>query len=260
MELLSVEDITVLERRRRRHWFRYDMSEEVVLEGVSFTVRRGETFAVVGEERSGKHALVMALLKLQEVDSGKIVFAEVDTTALGQRHFRRLRKRLQAVFSDEFGQLTPELTVDGMFREALQVWYPRARKEDWQHRVESVMVACHLPEAIRALYPAELDAVERQQVALARALLPQPDFLICHGFTSGLDAVQEAELLNLLGRVREDLGLTMLVVTDDLAVAHQLSDTVAILHRGRILETGPAEAVVSHPKHEYTKRLVSCSL
>lgn len=260
MPLLSVENLTLLEQRRRRNWFRYDLSEKPLVQELSFELEKGGSLGLVGEARSGKHALVMALLKLQEVSGGSIHFAEVNTTAIGERHFRKLRKRLQAVFSDDFGQLVEAFTVDQMFREVLQLWYRDENREQWRERIEKVMVACRLPEAIRDLYPAELDAVERQEVALARALLCAPELLICHGFTRGLDAVQEAELLNLVRHAREEFGLTLLVVTDDLAVAHHLSEDIAVLHNGRLVETGPAEGIVSHPEHDYTKRLVSCSL
>lgn len=260
MAFLRVENLTVLHQRRRRHWFRYDVSEKTLVEDVSFELEKGKSLSLVGEENSGKRAIVMAILKLKPVASGKITFAEVETTALGDRYFRRLRRRMQAVFSEGAGQLTAEMTVDQMFLEVLRLWFPKASREEWQHRMEAAMVLCDLPEAVRALYPEELDAVERQEVALARALLVGPDLLICEGFTRGLDAVQEAELLNLIRHVREERKLTLLVATDDLAVAHYLGDAIAVLHRGRLLETGPAESVVNRPEHDYTKRLVSCCL
>ena len=120
------------------------------------------------------------------------------------------------------------------------------------------MVSCGLPEAVRDLYPVELDAVERQQVALARALLTGPELIICHGLTAGLDAVQQAELINLMRLVREDFKLTLLVVTDDLAVAQHLGDDIGLIHQGRLIEAGSVEAVVNRPEHDYTRRLVSC--
>lgn len=260
MPYLTVENLTLLQQRRRRHWFRYDITEKPLVEDVSFEVEKGKSLSLVGEENSGKRAIIMAILKMRDVASGTITFAEVETTALGDRHFRRLRKRLQAVFPDQSGQLSSGMTVDQMFLEVLRLWYPKESREEWHRRTEAVMVLCGLPEVIRPLYPRELDAVERQQVALARAMLMRPDFLICNGFTHGLDTVQEAELLNLIRHVREEMKLTLLISTDDLAVAHQLGDNIGVLHRGRLLEIGPAESVVNRPEHDYTKRLVSCCL
>lgn len=260
MPLLETDELVLLERKRRRGWFRYDLEEKASIDGVSFSVDKGKSYALVGEEQSGKHALAMALLKLHPVHSGTITFAQVVLTEIGDRHFRRLRRRFQAVFPDSFGQLTSEFTVDQMFAEVLRAWYRKEDKASWHRRIERAMIACGLPEAVRILYPAELDAVERQQVALARALLLEPELLLCHGFTRGLDAVQEAELLNLVCRVRDEYGLSLVVTTDDLAVAHQLGDDIGVLHRGKLVETGPAGEVVGHPAHDYTKRLVSCSL
>ena len=260
MPLLSVENLTLLRQQRRRRWFQYQLEEEVLIDRISFSIEKASSLAFVGEEHSGKYALCLAIMKLHEVSEGTIHFAEVETTLLGDRHFRRLRKKIQAVFSDQFGQLTPTMTVDESFREVLALWYRQEGREQWRHRIEEVMVACQLPEAIRVLYPSELDAVERQQVALARALLPKPAMLILHDFTRGMDVVEEAELLNLASKVREDLNLTLMVATDDLAVAHHLGDDIGVLHRGKLLELGNAEQVASDPEHDYTKRLVSCSV
>jgi peptide/nickel transport system ATP-binding protein len=156
--------------------------------------------------------------------------------------------------------MTPAMTVSESFREVLGVWHRRESRDQWHQRIETVMIACGLPEAVRDLYPVELDAVERQQAALARALLTGPELLICHGITAGLDSVQQSELINLVRRVREDFRLTVLVITDDLAVAHHLGDDIGVLHRGRLLESGSAESIVNRPAHDYTRRLVSCSM
>ena len=204
--------------------------------------------------------LSMAILKLEAVASGRIFFGGMDITALADRPFRIVRRRLQAVFPYSFGQLTASMTVSETFREVLGVWHRRESRDQWHHRMESVMIAVGLPEMVRDLYPVELDAVERQQVALASALLTEPELLVCHGFTAGLDAVQKTELIHLVRRLREDFRFTLLVMTDDLAVAHHLSDDIGVLHRGRLLESGGADAVIHRPRHDYTRRLVSCSL
>ncbi len=260
MELIKVDELVLLQQRLRRRWFHYGMEEKVLVDNVSFSVERHRSLAIVGEENSGKLPLTLAMLRLHEISSGKIEFREVDIHSVSERRFRMLRRGMQAVFPDSFGQLTRDLTVNQSFLEVLRLWYRRESKDDWFNRIEKVMVACGLPEALRHLYPLELDAVERQQVALARALLSSPDLLICHGLTQGLDAVEQAELLNRVMKIREDFALTILIVTDDLAVGHHLGDDIAVLHRGRILEFGDSESVVNRPQHDYTQRLVSCSV
>ncbi len=259
MELLALEDLTLKRPRLRRRWLQHRVENEVLIEDLSFTLESGDSLGLVGGERSGLLSLSLAILKLEEITSGRIVFGGIDLTTLADRSFRRVRRRLQAVFPDSFGQLTPTMTVGEAFREVLGIWHRRESREQWHHRIESVMIAVGLPEAIRDLYPVELDAVERQQVALARALLSEPELLVCHGFTEGLDAVQQAELLLLLRRIREDFRLALLVLTDDLAVARHLSEDIGILHQGRLLESGRAAEVLHRPEHDYTQRLVSCS-
>ena len=260
MELLEVEHVTLMRQRMRRRWWQHGVESDVQVEDLSFTLDRRCSLGLVGDEQSGKLPLTLAILRLQPVASGKILFGEVDLTALSERRVRSIRRRMQAVFPDHFGQLTPDLTISQSFREVLMVWYRRESKDEWHQRIEAVMIACGLPEAVRDLYPVELDAVERQQAALARALLTGPELLICYGFTDRLDAVEQAELINLVRQIREDLRLTLLVVTDDLAVAHHLGDDIGILHHGRLLELGSAETVVNRPEHDYTRRLVSCSV
>lgn len=265
MALLSVENLTLYpiserERGGGSRSLQDGFPATGVVEGVSFSVEPGTTLGLVGEEGSGKAALAEALLFLRPIEGGRMIFTDVEVTALNSRQIRRIRKQIQGVFSDDFGQLTAEFTVDQMFREVLEFWYPRESAEDWTHRIEKVMVACGLPEAVRVLYPLELDAVERQEVALARALLLEPRLLVLNGFTRRLDAVQEAELLGRIREVKEVFSLSLIVLTDDLAVARQLSDDIGVLHRGRLVELSPARELVEQPVHDYTKRLVSFSL
>jgi ABC-type microcin C transport system duplicated ATPase subunit YejF len=260
MELLEISGLTLKRPRLRKRLFQHGVDNEVIIDDLSVMLEKGSSLGLVGGEKSGALALTLAILKLGGVASGKITFGGIDLTALSERRFRPLRRRIQAVFPDHFGQLTPDLTITQAFREVLKVWHRRETRDESQARIERVMIACGLPEAVRDLYPVELDAVERQQVTLARALLTGPELLICQGFTEGLDAVQQSELINLLRRLREDFKLTLLVLTDDLAVAHHLGDDIGVLYQGKLLESGTAEAVVSRPEHDYTRRLVSCSM
>lgn len=259
MELLEAEDLVLVHHRLRRGWWRTAVEEHRLVDGLSFVLRPGGSLAIVGDSRDALSAVALAVLKQREVAEGIVRFSGVALRSLDERRFRPMRKRIQAVFPDSSGQLSPSLTVREAFRETLDVWHRRAPREERAKRVESVMIACGLPEAVQDLYPAELDAAERQLVALARALLPGPELLVCRGFTEGLDTVQQAELLHRLRHVREEFGLALLVLVDDLAVAHHLADDLAVLHRGRLAEAGPIAELTQRPGHEYTRRLVACA-
>ncbi len=259
MPLLTVENLTVIHQSARRRWFHYGMEERKHLDEISFRVEKGRCLGLVGEQASGKLPLTMAMLRLIPITEGDIIFDEIEIGTMPLRKFRRLRSRIQAVFSDDFGQLTPGFTLDHAFREVLRVWHRNLSKDEVHTRIEEVMVATGLAEAVRYLYPVELDVVERQLAALARVLLVNPDFLICHDLTRGMDAVEQSEVLNRVSDIREERNLTLMLVTDDLAVAHHMSEDIAILHRGKILESGETEQVVSRPEHDYTRRMVTCS-
>lgn len=259
MELLEVKGLTLVRERMRMGWFRRVSERETLLEDLSLRLEREAGHSLVGDDRRALLAFCLALVKRHPIAAGSIGFAGVSVSEMDEARFRPLRRRIQAVFPDAYGQLAPKLTIEEAFREVLNVWHRKAARDERHHLVESVMIACGLPEAVRGLYPAELDAVERQQAALARALLPGPDLLVCHGLVEGLDAVQRAELVNRVRHLREEFGLALLVVGDDLAAAHLLGETLTVLHRGRIVETGSAAAVVARPRHEHTRRLVACT-
>ena len=258
LDFLVVEGLKLTKPLAGKGW-RLRGEERVLLEDLSFTVQKRRSLALVGEDRDAHFALASALLKIGPAAAGAITFAGIPVLTFDQQRFRAVRKRIQAVFPDRCGQLPSALTVREAFREVVSVWCRRAGREERAHLVDSVMIACGLPEAVQDLYPSELDEVERQQVALARALLPGPELLICQGITEGLDAVQRAELCNRVRHLREEFRLTLLVLTDDLAMAHQLGDDIGVLHRGRLVELGPASRLVSHPAHDHTRRLVAAA-
>lgn len=259
MEFLEVEGLTLLRPSSRWGRGRRDPEAEPLVEELTFCLEKRRSLALVGDSREALLALALALVKEHPVASGTITFAGIPVHRFGPERFRPVRKRIQAVFPDSASQLTAGMTVREAFREVLGVWCRKSTREDRAKRVEAVMVACGLPEAVQDLFPAELDAVERQQVALARALLPGPELLICAGFTAGLDVVQRAELVNRLRHLREEFDLTFLHLGDDLAEASVLGDDIGVLHRGRLVESGPAAELVLRPAHERTRQLVACA-
>lgn len=259
MVFLEVEALTLARPAAGRGGWRRAAAPEPFVEGLSFSLEKRRSLALVGECREALLALALALVKEHPVASGAITFAGIPVHRFGARRFRPVRKRIQAVFAEAAGQLPGGMTVREAFREVLGVWCRKASREDRAKLVESVMIACGLPEAVQDLYPAELDAVERQQVALARALLPGPELLVCAGFAAGLDVVQRAELVNRLRHVREEFQLTLLHLGDDLAEASLVGDAIGVLHRGRLVEHGPASELVLRPSHERTRQLVAAA-
>jgi ABC-type microcin C transport system duplicated ATPase subunit YejF len=257
MELLEVESLGLARLRKRRGWFRHAGDRRVLVEALDFAMEKGECFAVLSECRDLLRDLALAVLAGGPVEAGAVRFCGVDLAGLDERRFRPLRGRLQGLFPDSFGQLPPSLTVREAFLEILAVWRRGADREEQERLVETAMIACGLPEAVRDLYPAELDALERQLVALARSLLPGPDLLVCLGPTEGLDVVQSCELVQRLRRAREDYRLALLVLTDNLALAGSLAERAAVVHRGQVVEAGELGPILARPAHDHTRRLVA---
>lgn len=257
--LLEVDQLVILPDVPRRAGTLGIGEEGLLIDEVSFSLAERSSLGLVGDERSGKLSIVLAILGLIPITAGRIVWRGRDCAGMPERLRRPLRQRIQTVFAESSGQLPPDRTIRRSFEEVLGLWFGRENRAEWETRIEAVMVACGLSEALRDLRPRELDAVERQQAALARALLVEPDLIICQDWVKGLDGVSQAELLNLLNRIREDRAPALLFCCDDLAAAHQVSDTLGILHRGRLLEFGSAESLVTRPEHDYTRRLISCA-
>ncbi|MDB4617337.1 ATP-binding cassette domain-containing protein [Verrucomicrobiales bacterium] len=257
--LVSLKNISI-DTGSRRRWFRYRMSEEKLVDDVSFDIAPGQCFGLVGGEASGKLPVTFALLGLHQVSDGEIHFDGQSIESMTRRKFHPLRKHIQAVFWDELGQMNPRLTLDQAFRQVIRVWNVNADKFEILSRIEKVMDSVKLPASTRYQTPLELDPADRQLAAIARALLPEPKFLIAHEVTRGLDVVEQAQILNRICDIRDDSNLSIMVVTDDLAVAEHMSDSIGVLHHGRLLETGPTNQIVMHPEHDYTRRLVGSTV
>ncbi len=256
MELVEAEELSVGRLRSRRTWLRASAVRETLLERLGFVVERGGSYAVVSESREALRCLAMALLKEEPPLAGSVRIAGIDLAGLPERSFRPLRRRVQALFPLRYGQLPPLQTVQQSFAEVLRAWHGGTTREERDELVESAMIDCGLSEAVRDLFPAELDDLERQLAALARALLPGPDLLVCLGPAEGLDAVAARELAERLRRLREDRRIALLLLVDDIAVAAALADGMAVCHRGRLVEQGDAAAILALPAHDHTRRLL----
>lgn len=261
VSLLEVANLTVLDPRRAR-WGQYAEDAVRVLDAVSLSVEQGRTVAVVGETGSGTLSLALALVGLVPAAGGDIRYDGRSLVGLGERRLRPFRREIQVLFSDAFGALPPHQTV----ARTLQSTAAFAASRRGRDRigvglaVERALEKARLSLLARPRRPAELAPDERQRAQLARALLMEPRLLVCHDFTRGLDASLQAALLNRLCDLRDELGLSLLVLTHDLAVADHLASEIHILSRGRIVESGPPDLVTTRPRHEYTRRLVAAAL
>jgi oligopeptide/dipeptide ABC transporter ATP-binding protein len=230
--------------------------EERVLravDGVDLDLRRGDALALVGESGSGKSTLALALAGLQRADRGVI---RLDGRVLPARRSRADQRRIQMVFQDPYSSLNPRLTVGGMLAELLRVHHvvPRSQVESYSRELlELVGLGA---EALPA-YPRQFSGGQRQRVAIARALALKPDILIADEPVSALDVSVQATILNLLRDLRSELGLTLMLISHNLAVVRHLCDRVAVMYLGRIVEVAPTETLFSSPQHPYTRGLLA---
>jgi oligopeptide transport system ATP-binding protein len=225
------------------------------VDGVSLAVRRRETLGLVGESGCGKSTLGRLALRLEEPTSGAVHYREVDLTALGGHELRRLRPKLQMVFQDPLGSLNPRMRVWQAVAEPIRLH--GLANGSVRAQVHELFERVGLAEEHLDRYPHELSGGQQQRVGIARALAPHPDLVILDEPTSALDVSVQAKLINLLHQLREDLALTQVFISHDLSVIGYLSDRVAVMYLGEIVEMGPTAELYARPRHPYTGALVS---
>ncbi len=226
------------------------------VDGVSFWVDPGETLGLVGESGSGKSTTGRALLRLLEPTAGEIRFAGEDVVAMDAGELRSLRRRAQIIFQDPFASLNPRMTVGATLREVLKV-HDVARGDAADARIRELLDRVGLLPSHANRYPHEFSGGQRQRIGIARALSVEPDFIVCDEPVSALDVSVQAQVVNLLDRLQKELGLAYLFIAHDLSVVEHVSDRVAVMYLGRIVEIGDAADINSRPKHPYTRALLS---
>ena len=236
--------------------FRTREREVRALADVSFTIPRGRTHALVGESGSGKSTAARALLGLETMDAGTLDVGGVEVDPSDPRALRELRRHLQIVHQNPFTSLDPRFTVGRIVREPLDLYRvgDRAAREE---RAAWALEAVRLPERLRDRRPGALSGGQRQRVAIARALALQPDVLVLDEPTSALDVTVQAGILEVLATLQRDLGLTYLFISHDLGVVRQFADTLTVLRRGEVVESGNVEEVFAAPREEYTRALIA---
>ena len=226
---------------------------------VDLEIHRGTTCGLVGESGSGKSSLAMALLRLNK-SSGEILFNGNDLQHLTTKEMRSLRKNMQVVFQDPFSSLSPRLTIEQIIGEGMKVHSVGKTAAERQEIIERTLVEVGLDADMAYRYPHEFSGGQRQRIAIARAIVLQPDFLVLDEPTSALDMTIQKQIIDLLRDLQQRYQITYLFISHDLRVVRALSDQVVIMQNGAIVESGPADAVFSAPKHAYTRRLFNAAL
>ncbi len=226
------------------------------VDGISFSIRRGETMGLVGESGCGKSTVGRTLLRLQEKTSGEVWFDGQEIFALSHAELQKLRPRIQIIFQDPYSSLSPRLPVGEIIGEAVREHriVPEKELDDY---ISRVMRACGLQEYHKDRYPHEFSGGQRQRICIARALALNPDFIVCDEPVSALDVSIQAQIINLLKQLQRDFGLTYLFISHDLSVVEHISDAVGVMYLGTMMEYAPTEALFSRPLHPYTKALFS---
>ena len=253
--LLEVSDLVKHFPVRRGVFSRVSASVRAV-DGVSFSIPRGKTLSLVGESGSGKTTTGRVILRLIEPTSGTVHFDGEDITSLDRRSLRALRKRMQLIFQDPYGSLNPRMTVYSVLSEALATHQivPRARRRD--KAAELLELVGLSPEAAHR-YPHEFSGGQRQRIGIARALAVEPDLIVADEPVSALDVSIQAQILNLMKDLQDRLGLTYLIIAHNLSVVRHISDYVAVMYLGRLVEIGTVDDIFNAPVHPYTKALLS---
>jgi len=226
------------------------------VEDLTFTVGAGEVVGLVGESGSGKTTAGRSILRLIEPTSGEVKFNGVDVTKLSKNQMREYRKEMQIIFQDPFASLNPRMTVGDIIGEALTI-HNLAKGRQKEERVADLLERVGLSPSHMRRYPHEFSGGQRQRIGIARALAVDPEFIVADEPVSALDVSIQAQVVNLLQDLKEELGLTLLFIAHDLAVVEYISDKVIVMYLGRIMEIAPAKELYANPIHPYTEALLT---
>ena len=226
------------------------------VDGLSFSIRKGETLGLVGESGCGKSTTGRAILQLHRPTAGTVQFEGVELTRLKGEPLRKMRRQMQMIFQDPYASLNPRMTVGSIIGEPLDI-HNLARGKEKQQRVEELLRVVGLNPYFANRYPHEFSGGQRQRIGIARALAVNPSFIVCDEPISALDVSIQAQIINLLEELQDEFGLTYLFIAHDLSVVRHISDRIAVMYLGKIVEVADRLELYENPLHPYTKALLS---
>ena len=247
----------ILEVKNLKKYFNTPGGVLHAVDDVSFTLEKGKILGVVGESGCGKSTMGRAILRLHEPTSGEVLFEGKDITKISTEEMRKLRSEMQIIFQDPFASLNPRTPVSEIIGEPLRLHKIYKSAAERQKHVLELMEVVGLAERLVNTYPHELDGGRRQRIGIARALALNPKFIVCDEPVSALDVSIQAQILNLLKRLKKERGLTYMFITHDLSVVNYFSDDIMVMYLGKMVEYAPSEELFENPVHPYTKALLS---
>lgn len=246
----------LVEARDLKKYFSVSSGTLHAVDGVNLTINEGETLGVVGESGCGKSTLGRAILQLHKPTSGQVFFDGTEITSLSKKKLLPFNRQMQIIFQDPYSSLNPRMSVQELIAEPLLV-NKVVKKADVYDEVERLMDLVGLAKRLEGSYPHELDGGRRQRIGVARALALKPKFIVCDEPVSALDVSIQAQILNLLMDLQDEMGLTYMFITHDLSVVKHISDHIAVMYLGMCVEKAPAKELFANPNHPYTKALLS---
>lgn len=227
------------------------------VDGVSFKVKKGQTLGLVGESGCGKTTLGRTLMRLIEPTDGQIIFDGQDITKLDYSHMHPIRKKMQIIFQDPYASLNPRMTIGTILMEPMQIHNIGENNNERREIAAEMLKKVGMSPAMMNRYPHEFSGGQRQRISIARALMVRPEFIVCDESVSALDVSIQAQILNLLLDLQDEMNLTYIFISHDLSVVKFISDEVAVMFGGKIVEHNTAQAIYEAPQHDYTKKLLS---
>jgi len=254
--LLRVEHLTKYFPVTRGIIFQKEVGAVQAVDDISFEIKRGETFGLVGESGCGKSTTGRAILQLHKPTAGKVYFEDIDLTTASPAVLRKMRRNMQIIFQDPYASLNPRMTVGSIIAEPLEIHNIGTARER-QERVQELLKLVGLNPYFVNRYPHEFSGGQRQRIGVARALALQPEFIVCDEPISALDVSIQAQVVNLLEELQDEFGLTYLFIAHDLSMVRHISDRVAVMYLGKVVELASRNELYEDPLHPYAKALLS---